>query len=197
MQTETITIEKLDTKPQHDPYVNIEGVVSKTTLKLDPRDHTVWVTQEYQDNSTPVDEWNGLILTWGILGHPAEEDMREWINDSMALLIDICDGFNNHWDGNNHVGRFTVEAKHAIDIIRQEFDNDAGPRNYYETWTVESWMEQSLDEITAGMTDEQLQEFAAGAEPDSSTLVLGDILDYITQRRDELKTERELYGDDE
>lgn len=197
MNTETITIEKLDTKPQHDPYVNIEGVVSKTTLKLDPRDHTVWVTQEYQDNSTPADEWHGLVLTWGIFGHPSESGMRTWIDDNLSTLTAICDGYEVHWNGNNHVGRLTDDARNLVETIQQDFDNDAGPANYYETWTIESWMEQSLSEITADMTDEQLQEFANGAEPDSNTLVLGDILDYITRHRDDMKWEKETYSGDE
>lgn len=71
-----ITIGKIKTKPEHDPYVNIEGVVSRTYLKLDPRDRTVWVTQEYQDNSTLSDEWHGLVSTWCVNSHPTQVEMR-------------------------------------------------------------------------------------------------------------------------
>jgi hypothetical protein len=189
--TQTITIENIATKPEHDPYTNIEGVVSKTTLKLDPRDRTVWVTQEYNDNSTLMDEWNGLVLTWGIPGHPSENGMREWINERMTDLTTICDGFEAHWNGNNIVGRLTDEARGTKESLEFLLDQDAGPANYYETWTVDSWLEMSLDEITADMTDEQLKEFADGVEPDSSTIVEGDILKYITDHRDNLKWEQD------
>lgn len=196
-QTDTITIENISTKPEHDPYTNIDGIVSKTMLKLDPRDRTIWVTQEYNDNSTLMDEWNGLVLTWGIPGHPSEAGMTEWINEHMSDFNTICDGYEVHWNGSNQVGRLTDEARAAKEGIEFLLDQDAGPANYYEVWTVDSWLEMSLSEITADMTDEQLKEWADGAEPDSSTIVEGDILTYITDRRDTLKWEQEQDSDEE
>lgn len=124
-----ITIGRIKTKPEHDPYVNIDGVVSRTFLKLDPRDRTVWVTQEYQDNSTLMDEWHHLVTTWCVNCHPTQKNMRAWIVDNMSLLETICDGFYQHWNGNNHVGRYTEEARAAYATIEFAFDNDAGPIN--------------------------------------------------------------------
>lgn len=187
----TITIESIFTKPEHDPYTNIEGIVSKTYLKLDPRDRTAWVTQEYQDNSTPIDEWNGLILTWKIYGHPSENDMRQWIEDNMDVLVAICDGFEVVWNGNNHVGSLDDNARFLKESIEFLFDN-GGLINYYESWTVEDWLDSSINEISAEMTNEQLKEFAKRAEPDNSILVDGNILEYITQRRDTLRWEAEI-----
>lgn len=188
-QAATITVGKIDTQPVHDPYVNIEGIVSKTFLKLDPRDRTVWVTQEYNDNSTLADEWHGLVLTWGVNSHPSEVDMRNWIDDNMDSLINICAGYEVHWTGSNMTGRLTEDARSIVEAIEFEFDNDGGPRNYYETWDVESWVDNSLHEITADTTDEQLAALAEEWQPDRGTIVLGDILETITAHRDELKAE--------
>jgi hypothetical protein len=193
MNTENtgITIERLSTKPERDPYTNISGIASRTTLKLDPRDRTVWVTQEYNDNSTPMDEWNNLVLTWSVNNYPSEADMREWIADNMDAFTTICDGFEAHWDGSNIVGRYTDEARAVAESIEFLFDNDGGPINYYEFWTVESWLESSRDEITADMTDEQLQELADEWEGTDDIVVDGSILKFITEIRDTLKYEQE------
>lgn len=202
MNTEhQLNIVSIDTKPEHDPYQNIDGIVSRTYLNLDPRDRTVWVSQEYKTNSTSMDEWNGLVLTWKINGHPSEADMREWIADNMEALVVICDGFEEHWNGNNHVGRFTTpEARDAADWIDIDFDNDGGPANYYEYYTVDSWLEHSRDQITADMTDEQLANLAQQWEPTEPQIVCGgrdSILEFITRIRDELKFEQEVFADDE
>jgi|GEM_PF-3089020 len=196
-QTATLTIETISTKPERDPYTNIDGIMSKTTLKLDPRDRTVWVTQEYNDNATPSDEWNGLILTWGVPSHPTETAMRQWITESMGVLITICDGFESRWNGSNHVGSLSEEARAAKEAIEFEFDNDGGPTNYYETWDVEAWLESSMNEITATTTDEQLADLAEQWQPDASTIVIGDILSYITQHRDNLKWDADQEVDEE
>jgi hypothetical protein len=196
-QADTITIERINTKPEHDPYTNIGGIASRTTLKLDPRDRTVWVTQEYNDNSTPMDEWHNLVLTWRVNSYPRETEMREWITDNLDTLTTICDGFEAHWNGNNIVGRYTDEARAAAESIEFLFDNDGGPINYYEFWTVESWLESSRDEITADMTDEQLQELAGEWEGTDDIVMDGSILDFITEIRDTLKYEQEEEVDED
>ena len=117
--------------------------------------------------------------------------MREWIEENMSSFVSICDGYESIWNGSNHVGRLTDDARAIQETIEFMLDNDAGPMTYYDTWNVESWMESTLGEITAEMTDEQLKDFADAAEPDSSTIVLGDILAYITQHRDNLQVDAE------
>lgn len=196
-ERQTITIKSIDTKPQRDLHTNIDGVASKTILKLDPRDRTAWVTQEYNDNGILADEWNGLVCTWNVNGHPTESVMREWIEENTDLLDIICDGFEEHWNGGSRVGRYTDAAHSGIQTIAFGFDNDIGPINYYEFWTVESWLESSRDEISVEMTDEQLAELAKDWEPSGEIVVDGDILECITKIRDALKFESEVDSDDE
>lgn len=122
-----IAIGKIKTRPLDDPYVNIEGVKSRTFLKLDPRSRTVWVEQEYQDNATPMSEWNSLIVTWCVHSRPTQKSMRQWIVDNMNLLQTICGGFEKHWNGNNMVGRYSEQARIAIENIEFDFDNGGTP----------------------------------------------------------------------
>lgn len=194
--TPTLTIGSIVTKPEHDPYTNISGIVSKTVLKLDPRDMTVWVTQEYNDNSTPSDEWHGLVLTWSVQGHPVESSMREWIDEHMAELQRICDGYESVWDGSNHIGRLTDDARTVKEAIEFELNNGEGLFTHYEYWSVESWLESTMSDIAADTTDEALRAMASEA---ITALDSNQILDtdedgaykHLADHRDNLKWDAE------
>lgn len=187
----TINIVSIDTKPSHDPYQNIEGICSRTFLNLDPRDRTVWISQEYRTNSMSMDEWHDLILTWEIKSYPLESDMRQWLEESMESLKTICDGFESVWNGHNHVGRYSDDAKNQVAAITYELDNDGGPRNYYEYWTVASWLEGCRSEISAAMTDEELASLVENWQPTGEIVVSGDILKFAKGVRDVLREETE------
>lgn len=195
MNIPTITVQSIKTKPEHDPYTNISGIVSRTYLKLDPRDHTVWVTQEYNDNSTPSDEWHGLVLTWQVPGHPTESAMREWIDDNLGNLMRICSGFVSHWDGSNHVGRLNDDARATREAIEFELDNGDGLfASYYEHWSVEDWTDSMLSDISATTTDKELRQMANDAitSLDSNQILDDDedgVYRYFAKLRDELSDE--------
>lgn len=198
-QTETITIPAIETKPRHDPYINISGIVSRTYLKLDPRDRTIWVDQEYNDNASPADEWHGLVLTWAVPGHPTEDAMREWIDSHMNDFAAICAGYEDVWNGNNRVGELTDDARAIMNSIEFELDNDAGPRDHYVYWTLEEWVDiDAAGNVNADTTDEALRQMASDA---ISALESGQLLDtdedgvyeylkaYRDEKRDEMQDE--------
>lgn len=187
-----VNIQGIDTTPERDPYVNLEGHSSYTEFWLDPRDRTCGVRQEYRDNATPADEWHGLVLTWRVTGHPHEDTMRQWIMESMAQLEGICNGFEEVWDGSNMVGRYTDEAQNLIQEIEKELEDSLILPNYYEFWEVGAWLEQSMHEITAQTTDDELANLADAWEPTDGIIVDGDILAYITQHRDNLVADEEV-----
>lgn len=190
-----ITVEGINTKPEKDLYQNIEGVCTTTTFWLDPRDRTCGARQDSQDNSTLMDEWNGLVLTARVCNHPKENTMQRWIDENTVYLDRVCSGFESVWNGNNHIGKLTDEAENLWSVMADELENDV-LENYYEFWSVESWLESSRDEITADMTDEQLKEFSDGCEATGDIIVGGDILEFITQVRNTLKFEKENSIDD-
>lgn len=189
--TQTLTIVKIDTVPEYDPYVNLSGHSSYTEFWLDPRDRTCGVTQEYRTNSMPMDEWHKLVLTWRVFGHPHPDTMRQWITESMHDLMRLCDGFEDVWDGHNVVGRYTEEAQKVIAEIEQKLGDDMILPNYYEFWEVGAWLEQSMHEITAQTTDEELANLAGAWEPTDDIILDGDILKYITGHRDNLVADEE------
>lgn len=189
----TLTIHSIDTRPVHDPYTNIAGIVSKTYLKLDPRDMTVWVAQEYADNSTPIEEYNRLVLAWLVFDHPLEDAMSAWIESNMGTLLKICAGYEVEWDGNRHIGALSSEAHTAYEAIESELSND-GPSPFYEFWAHEEWVGEMARGIKADTTDEILRDMAqaAIAALDAGQLLDKDedgIYEYLRQMRDDLKDE--------
>lgn len=188
---QTVTIQEIDTVPERDPYVNLSGHSSYTEFWLDPRDRTCGVSQEYKTHSTTMDIWHGLVLTWPVTGHPHETTMRWWITESMADLERLCDSFEKVWNGNNMVGQYTDEGKRIIQEIEEELKDDLILPNYYEFWELGAWLDNSMHEITAQTTDEQLKDLAGAWEPPGDTILDGDILKYITERRDNLVADEE------
>lgn len=189
----TIEIKRINTKPEHDPYQNIEGIVSRTVFWLDPRDRTCGVEQEYRTNSTSMDRWNNLELYWFVADYPAESTMRDWIEENNEVLEKLCGGYSVEWNGNNMVGRLTEEARILQDQIEQELENGY-LANYYECYTLDDWLYSTRNEIKAEMTDQELESLAEDWEPTSEIVIVGrrSILEYITEIRDELKLEKEM-----
>lgn len=157
--TQTITIKKIETKPEGDPTTN-PTLPSRTVIRLDPEDRTVEVYQGYRTGSTPESVYHGRIIEWTATEHPKEEWMRNWLESNMTRLQTICDGHSVEWNGSNHVGKMTPEAKNAEDEIDFELDHDGLQSiDYYHLWTLEDWLE-SVEDDAIGKSDAELRELA-------------------------------------
>lgn len=185
-------IMNVNTKPERDPYVNIDGVSSYTELTFDPRDGTVTVSQEYQTNSWTMAEYHNLVRTCRIPNHSLEDDTRAEI-ESLAEQFDaVAAGFSEHWNGNNMVGRYTDAAESAWSTIEDqlqafgEYSADSG----YGYWEIGEWCQN--EEISVDTTDAQIEEIATNcvdAAKSEHVILDGDrddIVAWLKERRDEL-----------
>lgn len=196
MTANSITIEIINTVPEYDPYVNIAGHHSYSELWLDPRDRTVGVSQEYQTNSTSSDVWHGHVLTYKLMGHPSETDVRRDLEDNRELIARIVMGYESVWDGSNHKGTYTADARAAWDELCEILDSNPA---HYVFWELSEWINEGMrSEVTAETTDDEIRAYAeewAGLEQNYEDLVVvldGDVDDairYITEYRDELRDE--------
>lgn len=188
----TILIQEINTKPESDPYHLDTDGISQTVFWLDLESKTCGVGQEYRSNSTSSERWNGRELYWYVPGYPSDHDMREWIEDNMPMLEKIVSGHTVEWDGNNHKGYLSDAARQHVDDLEQEL-NSGYLGNYWETWSVDDWLDPVIGEITAEMTDERLVELVEEWQPEDHIVLVGrlDILEYITQVRDNLQLEFE------
>lgn len=87
-------------------------------------------------SGVPAPVYYGHVLRWRI---PAlKGDAANALLARIApLAARVCAGYTKHWDGNNHVGRFSADATAAEEQIRDLCDH-------------------------AGSADEQIQVFTAG-----------------------------------
>lgn len=185
---EQVTILSIDTVPEHDPYQNLPGVSSHTELRLDPRDRTAHVYQDYKTNSSLMTVYNGVELEFGIYGHPDEDEVREYLTTGhgQELLQAICNGHEVVWNGHNHVGRLTDEAAAAVEQL-SEYLSYWEPK--YTYWDADEWLyDSAIEHITAATTDEELADLAeqftelAKAE---NIVLSDDIMDCLIRYRDQ------------
>lgn len=96
-----------------------ETVGQRVRLRVDS-DEVTLTTQHPDENSTPMDEWHGLVATIGLPSGVTPVAVAKWLarEDVSAALETLIDGMGSRWDGNNRVGTYTEEAKAALDLFR-------------------------------------------------------------------------------
>lgn len=189
-----VVITSIDTVPERDCYVNLEGHSTFTVLHLDPQGRKAHVFQEQKTGSTLITVWHGKELQYRISGHPDEEELRNFLitGRGQRLLRTICNGHGIEWDGSNMIGRMTPEAIDAAEELQaalMEFESK------YEFWNASDWLYPGAEQrVTARTTDEELaqiaSEFEAIAEADNVVLDEG-VLPWLTRYRNELQDEEE------
>lgn len=181
-----ITITKIQTKPQPDPYHRDTGQATWTALFIDPAERSAYIRQEYDENATPEDVWNGRRLRCRLKIRPDEDAAREYLAGAVgqALLEKIIAGHSIEWDGSNHVGHLSDGAQNALEQLVEDMSDL--PESQWSLWTVGDYLAGTTDYIIS--TDEQLKEYATNIEglAEVQHIVLaGDVLAYITKIRNE------------
>lgn len=191
----SVTIKSINTMPELDPYQRDTGQATYTELWLDPQERIATVDQEYRTGATTFAIWHSCELTFRINGHPKADGMKEYLesDEVQSLLNTICDGHSIEWDGNNHVGHFTEDALNAKEKLERDlaeyYDSDG-----WNFWDVDNWLQYGVDELTADTTDEEIKALAETIESDAkcdSVILNGDIVEHLTDRRDEMRDENE------
>ena len=142
-------------------------------------------------NAVPIAVWHGRTQRWSIpaLVKTAANALLEAI---APLAQRVCDGYESQWDGSNHVGRYTDDARSAIDEIA--YLCQASAEDAVNVIDPLEWIANTpgLD-IRAGMTDAEIEAMAAelqrgfdDAAPHAEAWVLdGDFEAAIRSRIDE------------
>jgi len=183
--SEQVTITSVNTKPELDPYHRNTGGASTTTLRLDPEYRKASVYQEYDDNSTPENEWHHRVLTMPLEPNPDEEATREYLTSEsgQALLMAVCDGHSIDWDGNNMVGNLTPAAEEAWEELGQALTHL--PESEWSLWETSDYFQ--MVDVDANATDDELAALAAEIEADlpyEHVVLDGDVLTCLQRKRD-------------
>lgn len=196
MTTANITIKTIETEPYLDAHHRDTSQPTYTQFLLDTEDGAVYITQEYDDNATPSRQWHGIDLSCRIHGWPLEDMARQFVEENMDLLTRILVGADTVWDGSNHVGKLTDDARAAwAEFTELCEDYFAGEENQYTFWAVDDWCyEGARGLITADTTDADLDKIISYFEADAEhehIVTSSDIGEYLREFRQELIDEQE------
>lgn len=68
-------------------------------------------------NAVPMDVWHNRTLRFAVPSRIGARQLRDFIARMRPLFERVHAGHTVEWDGNNMVGRLTVDAEDAIDQI--------------------------------------------------------------------------------
>lgn len=114
-------------------------------------------------NAVPARVWHRRALRWGIpaLTADAANDLLERI---APIAAEVCEGYESHWNGSNHVGRYSADAEAAIEAIEALCEAAGGEGEELTAWDAEEWIggigsrraQRASLGITAGTTEAEL-----------------------------------------
>lgn len=90
-------------------------------------------------NAVPFYYWHGLAVRWYVPSEISGESLTAIFSDGdfLAACQRIIDGFEEHWDGSNHVGRYTEDAQEAVSTAEGIISSLA---ECVEVWSAENWL---------------------------------------------------------
>jgi hypothetical protein len=188
-----IKITAVETMPQLDPYHRDTGQETWTALFVDPTDGEAYIRQEYDDNATPEDVWNGRRLREKLHTRPDESAARAYLTgaDGQALLERVVAGHEIEFDGSNMAGSLNEDAQAALGELVSDLENL--PACEWSMWQVDDYLNDAIRGSVQPMTsDDELKRQADEIEAEANTeqvIIIGNVLEYITEYRDRIQGE--------
>ncbi|NSW52974.1 MAG: pentapeptide repeat-containing protein [Anaerolineae bacterium] len=178
---------KCETNPVLDPYHKAAGQASFTILSIF-QNGDYQVDQEYDDGVAPVDEANGLTLTYALFERPDEKAARAYLEsqEAVALVERIHAGHGKTLYYNNVVGTLTEDAEAAIQELLDALA--ALPESKVALWTAGDWVGNTNDEeigIGALTTDAEIAALVEKLDTDAraENIILAGTEEYLVERR--------------
>lgn len=110
--------------------------------------------------------------------------MSEWIESYADSIGTIMDGYICEWNGSNHIGALTEDARQELVHLEDCAESLYGAP-HYEFWNLDDYCDPFLHEISPETTDEELAEYT---DTENHIVLDGDIMEYLRRRRDELRS---------
>jgi hypothetical protein len=166
----------------------------------------------YGGDGTPFDEWHNRTLRYTITGQVLDnERLREDLAEGgkLALLIDrIKAGHSVVWDGSNHVGKLTQDARDAEEDLSHALDSGDYADDSSALWDAGEWLSADGSNSDANILDQlgllpestpfgtAVDEAVTAAEADAMTngVILVNTADAI---RNVIERERERLAEEQ
>ena len=179
-------------------------------LRLDPKKRKVTLTTRSHDiGGTLESVYHRRQHEYRVDKQVDATRFRAWLEKHSDLLRRICDGHTVEWDGSNHVGRLTDDAREASEELQHLLHPAGRPYGFdtdlptHDIVIVEASMHlapsrtEVIDEfgITADTTEERLEEIAHELEDearyDAGAKLVGTLSE-LEAMREELREEEVL-----
>jgi hypothetical protein len=109
-------------------------------VEIDPNTRTV--SADYSGeigNAVPMSVWHGRIIRISVPAEIHGPSLAEYLQlpETIAELEQICDGYDEKWDGNNWKGTLTEAAQLVVEHLERDI-----PENVLmvEVWGVAEWL---------------------------------------------------------
>lgn len=148
---------------------------------------------------TSMDAWHGLVRRYRVPATLSREGCENLAETLQPLLQRVVDGFEEVWNGSNHVGRLTQDASHAEYEIESVIDRlNQTDGDHVQVWDAAEWLagqgsgEEAARDlgVTADSTDEEIAALAQRLEEEADldgVVLYGDLAREIRDIRDAMK----------
>lgn len=77
-------------------------------------------------NAVPMSVWHGRIIRISVPAEIHGPSLAEYLQlpETVAQLEQICDGYDERWDGSNHIGRLTEDAHAVAEQLERDIAED-------------------------------------------------------------------------
>jgi len=147
-------------------------------------------------NAIPFSVYHGHDRRYGVPGTLHGMAITRLFEDPefVALCQRIVDGYESHWDGNNHVARLDDDAREAEQELESMLERYFDEEDNVQVWDVREYLyEERSREINAETSDDALAKWVADSEnisDNDNAIIDGDVEDFANEHRYEKRTEK-------
>lgn len=207
----SITIDKLTDKTALHCHYDRQSEAQPCYIELDCKTETLRADYNGEiGNAIPFSVYHGHTQRWGIPMLTA--DAANGLLGRIAPLAErVVAGYDEKWDGNNHVATFTDDAQSAIEEIEALCDIEEDESLCVTEWDAGYWLQNSIcrldidghptqwdhavktvisdyGTITHETTDDQLMEIEEKIEAGADdNVVINNLSKWLTEERDNCK----------
>ena len=152
-------------------------------IELDPNARTASMTWNAEiGNAIPTALWHHQLVRVSVPNTLSNAQCQELAAEVQPLLLRICEGYERVWDGSNHVGRYSEDARAAITDLENLCADLSGEVNVF---AVDDWCQACPigDLVLEGETAETAAvRLIEEAWAEQRAILDGDVADYLQER---------------
>lgn len=114
-------------------------------IEIDPRGDEIIISADYNGNiggGCSSDQWHNLVMTIacpsGVLGSALIDHLNS--DDFQNTVRNLCEDYEEHWNGNNHVGRWHLGGD--IEFATHHLESEFYDLEHAEVYEGDAWIEE-------------------------------------------------------